>query len=166
MEIDEAVLLQKRSALYAILALLLVIAGSVVAWSIHQATSPSREAAAFCGNTATENNHPQYQKGKALFIANCASCHIKNMRDDLTGPALAGVEERWNAYPRKDLYQWIRRSQAMIQSGHPRATELWAKWKPVIMNDFSALPDEDIEAILRYIREQSGPMQSNSAPAK
>ena len=32
--------------------------------------------------------------GEALFKANCASCHNRNMKDDLTGPALGGVEER------------------------------------------------------------------------
>ena len=33
--------------------------------------------------------------GSVLFKNQCASCHNKNMRDDLTGPALAGVEKRW-----------------------------------------------------------------------
>ena len=39
------------------------------------------------GNTANA------QDGKALFQANCASCHAVNKK--LTGPALAGVEDRW-----------------------------------------------------------------------
>ena len=37
-------------------------------------------------------NFASAQDGKALFTANCASCHAVNKR--LTGPALAGVEER------------------------------------------------------------------------
>ena len=52
--------------------------------------------------------------GKALFKTNCASCHNRNMKDDLTGPALGGVEERWADYDREDLYKWINNSQAMI----------------------------------------------------
>ena len=67
---------------------------------------------------------PTVEEGKNLFIANCASCHNKNMKDNLTGPALGGTEERWAAFPREDLYKWIRNSQALIATGHPRATEL------------------------------------------
>ena len=33
---------------------------------------------------------PTKEAGKELFIANCASCHNKNMKDKLTGPALGG----------------------------------------------------------------------------
>ena len=45
-------------------------------------------------------------QGKALFKANCASCHNKNMIDDMTGPALGGINERWDG--REELlYKWI-----------------------------------------------------------
>lgn len=97
---------------------------------------------------------PSAQKGKDLFKNNCATCHIRDMQSNLTGPALGGVQERWAAYPRSDLYQWIRNSQALIDAGHPRAQELWKKWKPVIMTPSSSLKDEDIEAILSYVEEQ------------
>ena len=62
---------------------------------------------------------PSVEEGKTLFTANCAACHNKNMKDKLTGPALGGTEERWAAYPRTDLYKWIRASQSMIDAGHP-----------------------------------------------
>ena len=96
---------------------------------------------------------PTIEEGKNLFIANCAACHNKNMKDNLTGPALAGVEERWAAYPRADLYKWIRNSQSMVSAGHPRATELWAKWKPTLMNNFPGLTDDQIESVLLYIND-------------
>lgn len=89
--------------------------------------------------------------GKALFKSQCASCHNKNMKDKLTGPALGGLEERWADYPREDLYTWIRNSQAMIADGHPRAVELWNEWKPTVMNPFPNLKDEEIENMLAYI---------------
>ena len=95
---------------------------------------------------------PTKEAGKDLFLNNCASCHNKSMTADMTGPALAGVEERWSAFPRKDLYSWIRNSQALIATGHPRATEVYAKWKPVNMNPFPGLTDEQIESILLYIK--------------
>lgn len=87
--------------------------------------------------------------GKKLFKNYCAQCHAKNMKSKLTGPALGGVEERWDS--QEDLYSWIRNSQAMIQSGHPRAVELWNEWKPTIMTNFDNLTDEEIGSILMYV---------------
>jgi mono/diheme cytochrome c family protein len=97
---------------------------------------------------------PNVEEGKNLFVANCASCHNKNMKDALTGPALGGMEDRWAAYPRADLYAWIRNSQALIATGHPYANELWGKWKPVLMNNFPGLTDEQIESIVLYVNDQ------------
>jgi mono/diheme cytochrome c family protein len=97
---------------------------------------------------------PNVEEGKNLFIANCAACHNKNMKDALTGPALGGMEDRWSAYPRKDLYAWIRNSQALISTGHPYANELWGKWKPVLMNNFPGLTDDQIEGIVLYVNQQ------------
>ncbi|MBV6440045.1 MAG: cytochrome c class I [Haliscomenobacteraceae bacterium CHB4] len=97
---------------------------------------------------------PNVEEGKNLFIANCAACHNKNMKDNLTGPALGGMEERWSAYPRKDLYAWIRNSQALIATGHPYANELWGKWKPVLMNNFTGLTDDQIEGIILYVNQE------------
>ena len=68
---------------------------------------------------------PTAEAGKTIFQNQCAACHNKNMKDNLTGPALGGAEARWAAYPKEDLYNWIRNSQAMIAAGHPKATELW-----------------------------------------
>lgn len=94
------------------------------------------------------------EAGKTIFLNQCASCHNKNMKDDLTGPALAGVEERWSSYSQQELYDWIRNSQAMIAAGHPRAIELWNRWKPTVMNSFPSFTDEEIESIFLYINEQ------------
>ena len=101
--------------------------------------------------TVFTTNAQDLDAGKSLFKTQCASCHNKNMKDDLTGPALGGVEERWSEYPKEDLYTWIRNSQAMIADGHPRAVELWNEWKPTIMNAFPNLTDEDMVNLLAYI---------------
>lgn len=92
------------------------------------------------------------EAGKTLFKNNCAACHNKDMKSKLTGPALGGTQERWANYPKEDLYSWIRNSQALIASGHPRATELWNEWKPTVMNSFPTLSDGDIDNILAYIQ--------------
>ena len=93
---------------------------------------------------------PGVKAGKILFKEKCARCHNRNMKQDLIGPSLGDVEERWSQYP-EDLYRWIRNSQAMIAEGHPKAKELWKKWQPSIMDSFPELKDEDIAAILKFI---------------
>lgn len=101
--------------------------------------------------SAQAQDEAAIKEGKTLFQNNCGSCHNKNMKDDMTGPALGGVEERWAAYPRQDLYDWIRNSQAQINAGHPRAVELWGQWKPNLMNNFPQLTDVQIDNILAYV---------------
>ncbi len=87
--------------------------------------------------------------GKTLFVNNCASCHAKSMKDKLTGPALAGVRERWGNDA--ELYAWIRNSQASIAAGVPRAVQIWSEYKPVVMSNFGGLKDEEIDNLMAYI---------------
>ncbi len=101
--------------------------------------------------SAQAQDEAAIKEGKQLFQNNCGSCHNKNMKDNMTGPALGGVEERWAAYPREDLYSWIRNSQAQINAGHPRAVELWNAYKPNIMTSFPQLTDAQIDNILAYV---------------
>ena len=90
-------------------------------------------------------------EGKALFKANCAQCHNKNMKDDLTGPALGGINERWSG--KEDLlYDWIRNSQEVIASGDEYANEIYNKWGKSLMNPFPNLTDEQIANMLFYIQ--------------
>lgn len=89
--------------------------------------------------------------GEGLFTANCGACHVRDMKTNATGPALGGTQQRWSAYPQEELYAWIRNSQKLISAGHPRATELWNQWKPVVMNSFNGLSDDDIANLLAYI---------------
>lgn len=108
----------------------------------------------FCGVESRLLNRKEptgFVEGELLFKSQCTSCHNRNMIDDLTGPTLGNVEKDWAKYPREDLYQWIRNSQKMIADKHPRATVLWDKWQPAVMNNFN-LTDEEIEQILIYIQ--------------
>ena len=88
--------------------------------------------------------------GKQLFKANCAQCHNRNMKDNLTGPALGGVQERW-AGREELLYAWIRNSQAVIASGDPYAVELYNTWNKVLMNPYPDLTDDEIGSLLAYV---------------
>lgn len=84
--------------------------------------------------------------GKALFMANCATCH--NPLKDATGPALKGVDTR---SPGMDwLHDWVHNSSAVIATGDPYAVKLKAKWKTV-MTPFPNLSNEDIDAIITYV---------------
>ncbi|WP_416439395.1 c-type cytochrome [Phnomibacter sp. MR] len=90
----------------------------------------------------------QAQDGKALFNANCASCH--KIDKDLTGPALQGIEDRW---PSKDLLKtWIKNWPDAVKTGDAYAVKI-KDWSPAAMTSFTSLQDADIEAILTYIRE-------------
>jgi len=87
------------------------------------------------------------------------------MKSDMTGPALAGLEERWSDYPREDLYNWVRNSQALIKAGHPRATELWNKWGSV-MTAWPNLTDDNVESIIAYVNAvDSGEMGGKAVVA-
>ena len=93
-------------------------------------------------------NQLNAQDGKALFSQNCASCHAVNK--NLTGPALAGVEDRWAE--KKNLYAWIKNSAAYLKTGDPYATKLYNDYNKTAMNLFPSLTDQDIDAILAYIK--------------
>lgn len=92
------------------------------------------------------------QDGKALFNAKCASCHAIDKQ--LVGPALKGVEDRWD--DRKMLYEWVRNSAAVIKKGYPRAVAVYTEYNKVQMTAFPELKDQDIDAILTYINAGGG----------
>ena len=108
--------------------------------------------------SAAIGNQLNAQDGKALFSANCASCHAVNKK--LTGPALAGVEDRWPE--KKNLYAWIKNSAAFLKTGDPYANNLYNEYNKVAMNNFPGLSDADIDAILAYIKTVPAP---GAAPA-
>lgn len=87
-------------------------------------------------------------KGKELFNSNCAACH--KLDGNSTGPALRGVVERHDV---AWLHKWIKSSSSLIKSGDAAAVKLFNDWNKVVMNDFPALSDEDIDNILAYTSE-------------
>jgi len=93
-------------------------------------------------------NQLNAQDGKALFSQNCASCHAVNKK--LTGPALAGVEDRWPE--KKNLYAWIKNSAAFLKTGDAYANNLYNEYNKTAMNQFPGLSEKDIDAILAYIK--------------
>ena len=97
------------------------------------------------------------QEGAALFANNCASCHA--LWKDATGPALSGVEERWTngGSTIEGLKGWIKNWKAQVATGDPYAVKMQT-WGATQMNLFGGLPDKDIDAILKYIKEAKPPV--------
>ena len=83
--------------------------------------------ALFVFGIAFNLNAQSVEEGKKLFKDKiCASCHNRDMKTDLVGPALAGIEGRWEN--KEDLFQWIREPQKLLDANHKYATELFEKW--------------------------------------
>ena len=83
--------------------------------------------------------------GKILFQENCAACHslFKDHND------LLGVGDRW---PDKSLLiLWIRNWKSAVATGDPYAVDI-ANRSDAMMKTFEHLNDEEIEAILAFIR--------------
>ncbi len=93
------------------------------------------------------------QDGKALFQANCASCH--NPIKQVTGPALKGVTAR--VPDQKLLHAWIRNNAQVLASGNKYFTDLYAQYNKTPMNLFPTLTDAEIDAILKYIETYPEP---------
>ncbi len=102
------------------------------------------------------------QDGKALFNANCASCH--KIDKDLTGPMLMGVEDRWP--DKTKLYAWIRNNIAFRAKGDQYANDLYVKWNKAAMNTFPNFTDLEIAAILKYIGDYRPPMEEGGGGVK
>jgi cytochrome c551/c552 len=101
------------------------------------------------------------QDGKAIFQANCASCH--NPLKDATGPALQGVDKR---VPSKEwLYNWIHNSAKVISSGDKYANDLYNKWNKTAMTAFPQLSNAEIDAVIKYVNDYKAPSATPAAGA-
>jgi len=88
------------------------------------------------------------EDGKKLFMTNCASCHNGDMKTDMTGPALGGVQAQWP--DQKKLHEWVSNNLALAASGYSYAVEV-AKLRPSVMPPFPTLTDKQITDILAYV---------------
>jgi len=101
-----------------------------------------------CIATAMTARAANPENGKMLFQGRCASCH--NVMKKLTGPALAGVEDR---HPEAWIISFVKSSQAMVKAGDAAALEVFNKNNQVVMPDHPDLSDDQIRDILAYIKE-------------
>jgi cytochrome c oxidase cbb3-type subunit 3 len=103
---------------------------------------------AFFGAFATQ---AQQVDGKAIFEANCKACH--SVTEDVVGPALKDVDKRHDI---KWIKAFVKNSQKVIQGGDKQAVGLYEKFNKTPMPSFeSSLKDEDIEAVVAYVKAES-----------
>jgi len=114
-------------------------------------------------NISTENSStvaalsPSIDLGKKLFKKDCASCHAKNMKARSTGPALAGVMDRWNGNL-ENISAWIRNSAVYLETrDDDYARQLYLEYGKKPMTAFERYSDADIQAVLDYIEFISKP---------
>ncbi|UTW68107.1 c-type cytochrome [bacterium SCSIO 12643] len=101
------------------------------------------------------------QDGKTLFKANCAACHKIDKK--LVGPALAGVEDRWES--KENLIAWIKNSSEYLKNnpGDSYAQDLFKEYNQLQM---AAMPltDDEVNAILAYVA--APPAEKKQAPTQ
>ena len=93
--------------------------------------------------------------GEKLFKQNCAVCHSMGS-NKITGPGLEGVLTR---VPSKEwMHKWIKNNDALIKSGDAYAVKI-STFDASAMTVFSTMPDEDIDAIIKYIETYKPPVE-------
>jgi mono/diheme cytochrome c family protein len=109
----------------------------------------------FSGNISAQPD------GEKIFKGYCASCH--KVDKDMTGPALAGTQDRWSGKEAL-LYEWIKNPSKVKASGDSYVNELLKVWEPKsgLMTP-QALTDEEIGAVLGYIASYVPPAPKDGA---
>ncbi|MDF2187398.1 cytochrome c [Paraflavitalea sp. CAU 1676] len=90
-------------------------------------------------------------RGRALFDTHCSTCH-KLDKDDGDMLRLPYVEERIT--DKALLYGWIRNNDSVLKSGNKYFNALYERWNKTAMTAFPNLSDQDIDAMLEYLRQR------------
>src|SRR5690349_11876423 len=101
------------------------------------------------------------EDGKTIFMSRCAACH--NVNKQLTGPALAGVDQRrsidW-------IIQFVHSSQKLVKGGDKAAVELFQRFNGITMPDHTDLTEENIKSIVEYVKSATVIVNSKAPFAK
>jgi cytochrome c2 len=103
--------------------------------------------------------NPPLEKGKEIFSSRCAACH--NVNKQLTGPALAGVDERRSM---SWIISFIRSSQSLVKNGDKDAITVFEKFNKIPMPDHADLTEEYIKDIIAYIKSEAKPEVAEKTP--
>lgn len=89
------------------------------------------------------------QKGKKIFISNCAACHKLDKR--LIGPPLGNISNR------RDVdwtIAFIKDSKALIAKGDKDAIEVYNEYNKISMMSYSYLSDDEILNVIAYLNSK------------
>ena len=112
-----------------------------------------------CNSAMSANTAPAFSdsatiaKGESVFNQYCTGCH--NFRQDGIGPQLGGLTTKVSA---EWIRQFIQNPQKVIESEDERAIQLLNKYK-VVMPAFSALSNNDLNAVVAFLSTQKMPDQ-------
>jgi cytochrome c551/c552 len=98
------------------------------------------------------------EDGKTIFMTRCAACH--NVNKQLTGPALAGVDQRHSI---DWIINFVHSSQKLVTGGDKAAVELFQRFNGVTMPDHPDLTEENIKSIVDYVKSATV-IADNKAP--
>ncbi len=115
------------------------------------------ETKEFCG-TKSRTYFPKVESdsinvaiGKRLFKENCASCHSKYMKDDLTEPALEGAILRFNQDTTK-FANYIHDQELYLKtSNDQRVLSIHKKFGQMKKPKYEELNMNEIKSIIAYI---------------
>lgn len=108
--------------------------------------------------------------GKATFRSKCGSCHDVALKQKMTGPALEGVIDRWNAggaFKGKSgeewLKTWIYNWNDAVAAGNPYAVKM-KDFDASAMTVFSGqISEEEYANLMAYIKDPSAAAPSGAA---
>ena len=104
----------------------------------------------FLGTSVLQAQEADLKEGETIFKQRCSSCH--RVEGTLIGPQLLGVSAKY-ASDREWLYNWVRNSPALIQSGDEKAVALYEQYNKQLMSPHPDLEDQQIENILAWVEE-------------
>lgn len=90
--------------------------------------------------------------GKKLFYSNCASCHNKNMKSELTGPPLRDSFNRFNRNTANYKFYLTDQKNYLISSKDKRLHTLHKEYGIQYYHNFDFFTKADVQAILFYIK--------------
>jgi cytochrome c551/c552 len=93
---------------------------------------------------------PPVEEGKAIFSSRCAACH--NVNKVVTGPALAGVDQRRSI---EWIINFVHSSQTVIKKGDKDAVALFDKFNKIPMPDHPDLTSDKIKSIVEFIKSEA-----------
>ena len=98
---------------------------------------------AYAADPSVVNSDEAIAAGKAVFNANCKTCHKLDQK--YIGPALRGATDRNSAAWVKT---WIANSQAVIASGDAYAVALYKEYNNSVMPSYAFLSDAELDGLL------------------